>query len=91
MSDLSTLSTLTTAYQQQLKALVARENARHMMDMHLPFDLLEVIEEELLPALEAVQEALDWEPSDADLGGEPPLTAAEMHTAAWQQHQAAHN
>jgi hypothetical protein len=91
MSDLSALSTLTTAYQQQLLALVARENARHMMDMHLPFDLLQVVEEELLPALEAVQAALDWEPSDADLGGEPPLTAAEMHTAAWQQHQDTHN
>jgi hypothetical protein len=91
MSDLSTLSTLTTAYQQQLQALVARENARHMMDMHLPFDLLQVVEEELLPALEAVQAALDWEPSDADLGGEPPVTAAELHTAAWQQHQDTHN
>jgi hypothetical protein len=91
MSDLSTLSTLTTQYQHQLLALVARENARHMMDTHLPFDVLQVVEEELLPALEAVQEALDWEPSDADLGGELPMTAAELHSAAWQQHQDTHN
>jgi hypothetical protein len=91
MSDLSTLSTLTAQYHQQLVALVARENARHLWTMHLPFEVLQVVEEELLPALEAVQEALDWEPSDADLGGEPPLTAAEMHSAAWQQHQDTHN
>jgi hypothetical protein len=91
MSDLSTLSTLTAQYHQQLLALIARDDARLMMNMHLPFEVLQVVEEELLPALEAVQEALDWEPSDADLGGEPSLTAAEMHTAAWQQHQDTHN
>jgi hypothetical protein len=91
MSDYSLLSDLTTAYQQQLGALVKRESTRDLMDMHLPIDVLDVIEEQLLPALQAVADALDWEPSDADLLGEPPLSSAEMLTAAWQQHLSAHN
>ena len=48
-----------------------------------------LLEEEIIPALE---NEINWEPSDADLGhgSEPPLTADEMHTAAWQEHQEAH-
>jgi hypothetical protein len=91
MSDFSLLADLTAAYQQQLGALVKRDSNRDVMDMHLPLDVLNVIEEELLPALQAVTAALDWEPSDADLLGEPPLSSAEMLTAAWQQHLSAHN
>ena len=34
---------------------------------------------------------LDWEPSDEDILGEPPMTADEMHSAAWAEHQAAHS
>jgi hypothetical protein len=91
MSDFSLLADLTAAYQRQLGALVKRESNRDLMDMHLPLDVLNVIEEELLPALQAITAALDWEPSDADLLGEPPLSSAEMLTAAWQQHLSAHN
>lgn len=31
----------------------------------------------------------NWEPSDEELGGEPPVTLAEMHEAARQQKQEA--
>jgi hypothetical protein len=31
------------------------------------FRTLEALEEHLIPALDAVEDALDWEPTDADL------------------------
>ena len=48
-----------------------------------------LLEEEIIPALE---NEINWEPSDDDLGygGEPPMTADERHSAAWQEHQEAH-
>jgi hypothetical protein len=91
MSDFSTLSKLTAEYQRQVAALVARESARHMMDMHLPFDVLDTVEGELLPVLQQVMEAIEWEPGDAELLGEPAMTSSELHDAAWKQHVSAHN
>jgi hypothetical protein len=91
MSDFSILSKLTAEYQRQVAALVAREHTRHMMDTHLPFDVLDTVEGELLPVLQEVMEAIEWEPSDAELLGEPPMTSSELHDAAWKQHVSAHN
>jgi hypothetical protein len=91
MSDFSTLSALTAEYQRQVAALVDRDNARHIMDMHLPLDVLNIVEGELLPVLQEVMEAIEWEPSDAELLGEPPTTSSELHDAAWKQHVSAHN
>jgi hypothetical protein len=74
---------------QELNEILTRDSKRHEMDEHLTPTLRSLIEEEIIPALE---NELNWEPSDADLGygSEPPMTADEMHTAAWQQHQEAH-
>jgi hypothetical protein len=91
MSDFSTLSKLTAEYQRQVAVLVDRDNARHIMDMHLPLDVLNIVEGELLPVLQEVMEAIEWEPSDAELLGEPPTTSSELHDAAWKQHVSAHN
>lgn len=59
-----------------------------MMDA-LPSWVIDKIEEEIMPALEYIN---NWEPSDDDImgGGEPPITMDEMHTAAWKQHQELH-
>jgi hypothetical protein len=74
---------------QELNEILTRDSKRHEMDEHLTPTLRSLIEEEIIPALE---NELNWEPSDADLGygSEPPMTADKMHTAAWQQHQEAH-
>jgi len=42
--------------------------------------------EEAIAMLEA---EIDYDPTPND-PGEPPITADEMHTAAWQQHQELH-
>jgi hypothetical protein len=75
---------------KELKAIVARESKRPQGCEDLTPSMLALLEEEIIPQLE---NELNWEPSDADLGygSEPPLTADERHTAAWQQHQAMHN
>ena len=75
---------------KELKAIVARESKRPQGCEDLTPSMLALLEEEIIPALE---NELNWEPSDTDLGygSEPPLTADERHTAAWQQHQAMHN
>lgn len=74
---------------KELNEILDREAKRPGMDEHLTPSMRSLLEEEIIPALE---NELNWEPSDADLGygSEPPLTAAEMHTAAWQEHQEAH-
>jgi hypothetical protein len=70
----------------ELEEVVQRDSKRHMMDQHLDQQLLDLIEYEILPVL---KEQLDYEPTDADLGygSEPALTADEMRTAAFRQHQ----
>ena len=74
---------------KELNEVLERDSKRDIMDEHLTPSLRSLIEDEIIPALE---EELNWEPSDADLGygGEPPMTADEMHTAAWREHQELH-
>jgi hypothetical protein len=45
----------------------------------------------LYEVLEILDGYLDYEPSDADMGGEPPMTLTEMHAGAWKQHIAMHS
>lgn len=80
MNDYKRLNEIRTELQQMLE----REHKRHMMDSD---SYLVTCLEEVLGALD---EYLDYEPSDAELGGEPPITAAEMHATAWRQHQELH-
>jgi acyl carrier protein len=74
---------------KELKEVIQRESKRHMMDTHLDSTLHDLIAYEIIPVLE---EQLDYEPSDEDLGygSEPSMTADEMHSAAWKEHQEAH-
>jgi len=67
-----------------LNQINLRESKRHLMDS-TP-GLTDMLDE----VIDIMTNFLDWEPSDAYLTGEPPMTAAEMHSAAWQQHQELH-
>ena len=71
---------------QQLKAVVEREDKRHLMDEHLTASMRDLLESEIIPQLE---NELDFDPTPQylwdDTGGEPPVTLDEMHTDAYNQ------
>jgi hypothetical protein len=71
---------------QQLHTIIDREDKRHMMDQHLTCHTHNVIEE----AIAMLEAEIDYDPTPNE-PGEPPITADEMHTAAWKQHQELHN
>jgi hypothetical protein len=71
----------------ELKEVTKRENKRHQMDQHLTFSMLALLEDEIIPMLENELD-VDCEPDET---GEPPMTADEMHSAAWRQHQELHS
>jgi hypothetical protein len=54
--------------------------------------MLSLLEDEIIPMIE---NELDYDPTPQFLydndGGEPPMTAAEVHHVAWVQHQAMHS
>ena len=63
-----------------------RDQKRHEMDQHIPISMQHLLEEQIIPQLEA---EFDYDPSPQYLydndGGEPPVTLAEMHTAAYNR------
>lgn len=69
---------------KDLKAIIDRENKRHMMDAHLNIGMKMLLEDEIIPQIE---NELDYDPTPQylwdDTGGEPPVTLDEMHTAAY--------
>ena len=71
---------------KQLRAVLDREDRRNMQDEELATGTYNVVEE-VIAMLEA---EIDYDPTPNE-PGEPPMTADEMHTAAWQQHQELHN
>ena len=69
----------------ELKSILAREEKRHEMDQHLVVGASDAIEE----AIALLEEVMDGG-DPGDVTGEPPITSAEMHSAAWKQHQEMH-
>lgn len=72
-----------------MKKLLQQEAKKH--EMHsLPHWIIDKIEEEVLPAVEYIN---NWEPTDDDIldDGEPLMNLDEMHSAAWKQHQELHS
>ena len=71
---------------KDLKAIIERENKRHMMDQHLTSSMQHLLEDLIIPNLE---NELDFDPTPEHLwdnsGGEPPITLDEMHTAAYNR------
>ena len=77
---------------KELKEIVEYENKLDMMDQTLnPVDLSK-IEDEIIPAIE---EIIYYDPTPQYLydndGGEPPMSAEEIHSGAWKQHQEFHS
>ena len=91
VNDFATVARLIADFEEKLKVIVERDGRRHMMDAHIDFHTMAAIEDELLPALELVLTCIDYEPCDEEMGGEPPVTMAELHSAAHAQHTAFHN
>ena len=71
---------------KDLKAIISREQNRHMMDEHLTSSMRNLLEDEIIPQLE---NELEFDPTPQylwdDTGGEPPVTLDEMHTAAYNR------
>ena len=68
----------------ELKEIMQREDKRHEMDHHLTPSMYSLLENEIIPMLD---EELNIDYA-LDEVGEPPLTSAEIHHAAWVQKQA---
>jgi hypothetical protein len=71
---------------KDLKAIISREQNRHMMDEHLTHSMRHLLEDLIIPHLE---NELDFDPTPQHLwdetGGEPPVTLDEMHTDAYNR------
>jgi hypothetical protein len=81
---------------KDLKAIVARESKRPQGCEDLTLSMLALLEDEIIPQLEnEIEHDMDYDPTPQYLydntGGEPPVTMAEMHASAWQQHQEMHS
>jgi hypothetical protein len=71
---------------EELMAIYQREQKRPMGHNDLPYGS----DEYLLEAIGYLEKAIEWPGEIEDSYGEPPITMAEMHTAAWKEHQEAH-
>ena len=80
--------------EKRVKQLLIDDSRKHEMDAE-PYWSMEIIEDEILPALEKFLAVWDDDPTPQYLydndGGEPPVSAAERHQAAWEQHKALHS
>jgi len=70
---------------RELRAIIKHQDNLHIEDTELG------LENVLYEVLEILDGYLDYEPSDNDMGGEPPMTMTEMHAGAWKQHVAMHS
>ena len=67
-----------------------RDELREIQDRELErMNGLPGLDNMLEEVIHMLTECIDYEPSDEEMGygSEPPVTAAEMHTAAWAQKQ----
>jgi hypothetical protein len=70
---------------RELRVIIEHQDSLHIMDTEIGLDSA------LYEVLEILDGYLDYEPSDDDMGGEPPMTMTEMHAGAWKQHIAMHS
>lgn len=69
---------------KELGDMIKRQGKLHQMDSDI------YLEECITDLVDRLDEYLDYDPTP-DYSGEPPLTSAEMHSAAWEQHRAMHS
>ena len=70
---------------RELRSIIEHQDSLDIMDTEIGLDSA------LYEVLEILDGYLDYEPSDDDMGGEPPMTLTEMHAGAWKQHIAMHS
>ena len=70
---------------KELRSIIEHQDSLDIMDTEIGLDSV------LYEVLEILDGYLDYEPSDDDMGGEPPMTLTEMHAGAWKQHIAMHS
>jgi hypothetical protein len=90
INDFDQASRLICEFQRKLEVIVKRDASRHLMDAHMPVSLLMLLEDEMLPLLQAAIDDIEYDPTP-QYAEEPGITMAEMHSAAWAQHQAMHS
>jgi hypothetical protein len=90
INDFDQASKLIGEFQRKLEVLVKRDAGRDLMDAHMPFALLGLLEDELLPLLQEAINEIEYDPTP-QYAEEPGITMAEMHSAAWAEHQAMHS
>jgi hypothetical protein len=90
INDFDQASKLIAEFQRKLEVVVKRDASRHLMDAHMPVGLLMLLEDEMLPLLQAAIEEIEYDPTP-QYAEEPGITMAEMHSGAWVQHQAMHS
>ena len=90
INDFDQASKLICEFQRKLEVVVKRDSSRHMMDSHMPVGLLMLLEDELMPLLAEAINEIEYDPTP-QYAEEPGITMAEMHSAAWAEHQAMHS
>ena len=90
INDFAQASALIGEFQRKLEVVVKRDSSRHMMDAHMPVGLLMLLEDELMPLLAEAINEIEYDPTP-QYAEEPGITMAEMHSAAWAEHQAMHS
>lgn len=94
ITEIRDFHSLIYAMEKKVKQLLLEDQRKHEMDAE-PYWSMEIIEDEILPALEKFLAVWDDDPTPQYLydntGGEPPMTSAEMLNASWKQHLEAHS
>jgi hypothetical protein len=90
INDFDQASKLIAEFQRKIEVVVKRDASRHLMDAHMPISLLMLLEDEMLPLLQAAIDDIEYDPTP-QCAEEPGITMAEMHSGAWVQHQAMHS
>lgn len=86
IGDLSNDYARLRVIRDELLAINKRESNRHMMDSHLPVGGENLLDE----IIEMLESFLEYEPTDDELTGEPPMSAAERLNEAWSHHLQMH-
>lgn len=94
INEIKDFYTLIYAMEKRVKQLLIADSKMHQMDAE-PYWSIEIIEDEIMPALEKFLEAWDDDPTPQYLydntGGEPAVSAAERLNQSWQQHLKMHS
>ena len=88
INEYSRIQDITT----ELKDIITREDEkRPLKKMHLSSFSYETLKEVIEILEEIIMDGGGYDSDGGDYYGEPPMTADEIHTAAWNQHVEMHS